>query len=94
MILNLINCEFIFLPRFNKERDKICKKNKKLEELICEAIELLKLNQIQFLDIKKLVGYQTDYRLKIGKIRILFYKDKNKVGFYKIEHRNSVYKNL
>lgn len=66
------------LSRFNKE-DRII-----LETLIEKIISL----NWRGLDIKKLQGYQDIFRLRKGKIRIIFYKHKIDISIINIERRN------
>ncbi len=43
---------------------------------ISEVILLLYTNNLATLDIKKLKGHQTLYRVRVSSMRIIFYKDK------------------
>lgn len=43
------------------------------------------------LDIKPLKGMKNYYRIRKGKIRIIYYKEKNVVGIVKIDFRKDVY---
>ncbi len=65
------------LSRFNKEEREI------IEFLIEKIISLDWHN----LDIKKLRGYQNIFRVRKGKIRIIFTKDKEKISIVTIERR-------
>lgn len=66
------------LLRFNKE-DRII-----LEDLIDKISSL----DWRGLDIKKLQGYDDIFRLRKGKIRIIFYKHKIDISIINIERRN------
>ncbi len=66
------------LSKFNKEDREI------LESLIEKIISL----NWRDLDIKKLQGYEDIFRLRKGKIRIIFYKRKIDVTIINIERRN------
>ena len=65
------------LSRFNLE-DRII-----LEFLIAKTISL----NWQGLDIKKLKGYQNIFRLRKGKLRIIFIKNNKYIRIINIEHR-------
>ena len=75
---------------------------KELEKLSSADIKsvLNKISQIKLpfpenLDIKKLQGIEGFYRLRIGKIRILFevLADKNEIWIRKVGYRQSIYRN-
>lgn len=65
------------LSRFNKEEREI------IESLIETIISFHWSN----LDIKKLKGHQNIFRVRKGKIRIVFSKDKNDIFIITIERR-------
>lgn len=65
------------LSKFNKEERKI------IESLIETVISLNWRN----LDIKKLKGHQDIFRIRKGKIRIIFAKDKKDVFILAIDRR-------
>lgn len=72
--------------------DKIAKALKKLaagEKKIVKAI-LVKINCHDFngLDIKKLKGRQDIYRVRKGKIRIIYRLDNNKIFILTVERRS------
>lgn len=72
--------------------DKIVKALKKLaagEKKIVKAI-LVKINCHDFnrLDIKKLKGRQDIYRVRKGKIRIIYRLDNNKIFILTVERRS------
>ncbi len=72
--------------------DKIAKVLKKLasgEKEIVKAI-LVKINCHDFngLDIKKLKGRQDIYRVRKGKIRIIYHVKDNKITILTLERRN------
>jgi mRNA interferase RelE/StbE len=64
----------------------------KLRRRIREAVDCLIKGDIQHLDIKSLSPYPHEYRLRIGKIRILFYADKELLFVFKAGFRGDVYK--
>lgn len=45
-------------------------------------------------DVKPLKGYKNVYRLKKGKVRIVFYKEQKKGIIIDIAFRKNIYKNL
>ena len=49
-----------------------------LRKKVKETIQLILLNHISALDIKKLKGVENIFRIRIGKIRIIFSKHDNK----------------
>ena len=57
------------------------------------AIHLLeRINQIPEGDIKPLSGRKGEYRLRVGKFRILFYIEAETVRIFKIDTRGDLYK--
>ena len=42
-------------------------------------------------DIKKLTNFTPEYRLRIGKYRVLFEVEENRVVIYRIRHRKEAY---
>lgn len=66
------------LSRFNRE-DRVI-----LESLIEKIISL----NWHGLDIRKLQGYEDIFRLRKGKIRIIFYKHKVDISIINIERRS------
>ena len=78
--------------------NKIAKALKKLaagEKKIVKAI-LIKINRLDFndLDIKKLKGRLDIYRVRQGKIRIIYRFNDNKIFILTIERRNDNTYNL
>lgn len=65
------------LSRFNKEEREI---------LIVLIEKIISLNWYN-LDIKKLKGHQNIFRIRKGKIRIIFSKDKKEIFIITIERR-------
>ena len=54
-----------------------------------EAIE-----KIPFGDIKKLAGFENEYRLRVGDLRVLFTLEENTITVNDIKPRGQAYKNL
>jgi len=77
-----------FLKDINKLNDKSVKERLKAFIVKVESLENLKeLNQL-----KKLKGYQTAYRFRIGDYRVGLYIEEHKVIFARIVKRNDIYK--
>jgi mRNA interferase RelE/StbE len=77
---------------FLKELKKL--KNKGLKTSIYDCIIQVESaeNQKQIKDIKKLIGYNVHYRIKIGDYRIGVKIEDNIVYFVIFEHRKDIYK--
>jgi mRNA interferase RelE/StbE len=43
-------------------------------------------------DIKQLTNFTPEYRLRVGKYRVLFEREHNKILVYRIKHRREAYK--
>jgi len=43
-------------------------------------------------DVKKLTNFTPEYRLRVGKYRVLFEIENNKIVIYRIIHRKEAYK--
>lgn len=79
--------------------DKISKALKRLTEkernVVGDILRRIKDDDISDLDIKKLKGHDNIFRVKKGKIRIIFQKVKNNFLILSIERRSSkTYNNL
>ncbi|MBF0412614.1 MAG: hypothetical protein HQK70_07880 [Desulfamplus sp.] len=61
-------------------------------EKIRTAIELLIQNNTESLDIKRLLPYPKEFRLRVGDIRVLFKSDKEMLFIFKAGYRKDVYK--
>lgn len=75
------------MPSLKKLLSKFNKEEKKVIEFLIETIVSL---DWRILDIKKLKGYQDIFRVRKGKIRIIFAKnrkDRKKVFIITIERR-------
>ena len=80
-----------FLSSFSKDLDKI--KSKKLKKSIISIIEKVeKANSLQEIpNVRKLVGHQTAYRIRIGDYRLGFFSDET-IQFARVKHRKDIYK--
>ena len=80
----------IILPRADKFMLSL---NQKLRDSIETKLRLLSdYPNVKNLDIKKIVGSESFYRLRIGKYRVLFEIVSNEIIVYKIEHRKNIYR--
>ena len=52
------------------------------------------IEQIPFGDIKKLTGFENEYRLRVGDLRVLFTVENNIITVNEIRPRGQVYKRL
>jgi mRNA interferase RelE/StbE len=63
----------------------------------CSQVRIISaINQLPCGDVKKLQGNSEDYRLRVGKYRIIFNKDDDYlvISIIEIAPRGEVYKNL
>ena len=72
------------MPSLKKLLSRLNKKERKIVEFLIEKIISLNWRN---LDIKKLKGHQNIFRVRKGKIRIIFTKDKKEIFIITIEHR-------
>ncbi len=81
-----------FLQSFSKDTDKILRKSDKLKllKLITQIENANDLSGIA--QVKKLAGYRTAYRIRLGDYRIGFFFENNKVIFARVLHRKEIYK--
>lgn len=63
--------------------------DKKLARVIFSKIEALS-NNLQG-DVKKLVNFTPEYRLRVGDYRILFETEGDKIIIYRVRHRKEAY---
>lgn len=76
--------------------EKFLKKlEKKLALQLAEVLQNIIVLNIKQYDVKKMKGFQDFYRIRVGKIRIIFSKSGQKHGLpIYIEYRGKVYKKL
>ena len=81
-----------YLDKFYKDIDKISSKivKKKIIELIQQIENSSDISQIS--NVKKLVGFTTAYRIRIGDYRIGIFFKEDTVIFARILHRKDIYK--
>lgn len=85
--------ELVYLKSFLNDIKKIkdTKVKAKLKEFIFEAKSSGSLGQLS--NIKKLKGYSTAYRVRIGKYRLGFYKENDKaIELARFVSRSEIYK--
>ncbi len=63
-----------------------------LRRKIKSAMEQVIRGDFTGLDVKKLTGHPQDYRLRVGRVRILFTLDGNSLLVYRAAFRGEVYK--
>ena len=73
------------MPPLSKLLSKFNKNDRIISEFLIEKITSLDWHD---LDIKKLQGYEDMFRLRKGKLRIIFYKRKADISIISIERRN------
>ncbi len=73
------------MPNLKKLLSEFNEQERKLIEGLIEAIILFKWDA---LDVKKLRGYQNVFRVRKGKIRIIFIRDKKDIFILSIDRRN------
>ena len=81
-----------FLSRFSKDLDAITDPTVKAD--IKATIEQVKTapNQKAILNLKKLQGYKTAYRIRTGNYRIGVFIEKGTVEFARVVDRKDIYK--
>jgi mRNA interferase RelE/StbE len=61
-------------------------------EAVKKAVKLLIKNETETLDIKKLLPYPKEYRLRVDDIRILFHATDEELFIFKAGYRGQVYR--
>lgn len=73
--------------------DKIDRFPSDLKDRIKESLKELEITwPMSRLDIKKLKGYDSHYRIRVGDYRILFFRESGTAKVYDVSHRHDVYK--
>ena len=57
-----------------------------------QAVERLITNDLAGLDIKRLLPHPHEFRLRVGKVRVLFKSTKDQLFIFKAHYRGRVYK--
>ena len=86
--------EVLFAKQFQKDIHKIRDKKlaAKVEEIIIKIKSSHNLSEIE--NVKKLVGFRTAYRIRIGDYRIGFLYERNIVTFSVFGSRKDIYRNF
>jgi len=72
------------------ELDKfLCKLDKKTRIVVEKVVTLIILGNFSLLDIKKLRGSQNRYRVRVGRIRIVFEQTRNSNNITNISYRDN-----
>jgi mRNA-degrading endonuclease RelE of RelBE toxin-antitoxin system len=79
------------MDKIQKILDKLTKKKRKQ---ILEIWQKITDNDVANLKPKKLTGFNNYYRVRIGKIRLVFKTENNKNILINIDYRKDIYKNL
>ena len=81
-----------FLSKFSKDLDYISQKSVKsnVAKLITLVESASNLHEIP--NLKKLVGFKSAYRVRIGDYRVGFFYEGHKVQFARVVHRKDIYK--
>lgn len=84
--------EVEFLSRFSKDLDRVNQTSVKLgvKKLILLIERVNNLYEIP--NLKKLSGFKSAYRVRIGDYRLGFFYENNKIFFARIAHRKEIYK--
>ena len=81
-----------YFSKFSKDLDRI--NLPAVKKSIIKVIEEVKgadsINQIG--NVKKLIGFKSAYRIRIGQYRIGVFVEKDTVQFARIAHRKDIYK--
>jgi mRNA interferase RelE/StbE len=79
--------------RISRQADKFIRSLPGRErQAVKEGITRLIEGDTQGLDIVRLLPHPKEYRLRIGKVRILFESSRERLFLFKAEYRGSVYK--
>ncbi len=84
--------EVIVTKQFEKDVDKELDKTAQLQ--LADIIEQIKSAATlqEILNVKKLTGYKTAYRIKMSFYRIGFIYQNNKVKLSRVMHRREIYR--
>jgi mRNA interferase RelE/StbE len=80
-----------YLSKFSKDIDKIALQATKtaILNVINEVRQANRIGDIK--NVKKLVGYKTAYRIRVGEYRIGFFYENDTVIFARIASRKDIY---
>jgi mRNA interferase RelE/StbE len=79
--------------KISKQADKFIRSLPgKEREAVKQGLSRLIEGDTQGLDIARLLPHPKEYRLRIGKVRILFESSRERLFIFKAEYRGSVYR--
>ena len=79
--------------RISRQADGFIKKlPDKQREAVKSAVKRLMDNDLSGLDIKRLLPHPHEFRLRVGKVRILFKSTSDLLFLFKAHYRGQVYK--
>lgn len=79
--------------RISRQADKFIRSlSDKEREAVKKAVERLISGDLEGLDIARLLPYPKEYRLRVGRIRVLFESTTDRLFIFKAEYRGTVYK--
>jgi len=79
--------------RISRQADKfISSLPEKERKKVKKAVSYLITGNTESLDIKKFVGYPKEFRLRVGKIRLLFKSTPEMLFIFKADFRKDVYR--
>lgn len=81
-----------FLSKFNRDLDRIHLKSVKnsIAGIIHEVKAANSIAQIP--NVKKLKGFRSAYRIRVGEYRLGFFSEGSRVEFARILHRKEIYR--
>lgn len=81
-----------FLSKFSKDLDRISQKSTRsnIVKLISLVEAARSLQDIP--NLKKLTGFKSAYRVRIGDYRVGFFYEEQRVLFARVVHRKDIYK--
>lgn len=81
-----------FLSKFSKDLDHINQKSVKSGILRLITLVESAQNFQEIPNLKKLAGFKSAYRVRVGDYRIGFFYEHNKIVFARVAHRKDIYK--
>ena len=81
-----------FLAKFNRDLDRIYLKS--VKNSILKIIDEVKTSEsiTQISNVKKLKGFRSAYRIRLGEYRIGVFVDGNHIEFARVLHRKEIYR--
>lgn len=86
--------EVLFKKSFIRDFEKLPEDIKARVRDICMDVfpELRELSHFESASLKKLKGFRSYYRIRVGSYRIGFKKEENRVVFMRVLHRKDIYR--